>query len=71
MNDHSKVTADHLRRDAYLYVRRSSLYQVALEGVLEPLVQLLLSSTPRCSVTVPTLSCRPPLALLTTLLLPA
>jgi DNA invertase Pin-like site-specific DNA recombinase len=29
MNDHSKVTADHLRRDAYLYVRQSSLYQVA------------------------------------------
>jgi DNA invertase Pin-like site-specific DNA recombinase len=25
----SKVTADHLRRDAYLYVRQSSLYQVA------------------------------------------
>jgi DNA invertase Pin-like site-specific DNA recombinase len=24
-----KVTADHLRRDAYLYVRQSSLYQVA------------------------------------------
>jgi excisionase family DNA binding protein len=29
MNDHSKVTADHLRRDAYLYVRQSSLHQVA------------------------------------------
>ena len=29
MNDQSKVTADHLRRDAYLYVRPSSLYQVA------------------------------------------
>jgi len=30
MNDAStKVTADHLRRDAYLYVRQSSLYQVA------------------------------------------
>jgi hypothetical protein len=29
MNDQSKVTADHLRRDAYLYVRQSSLYQVA------------------------------------------
>ena len=28
MNDH-KVTAEHLRRDAYLYVRQSSLYQVA------------------------------------------
>ena len=28
MNDQSKVTADHLRRDAYLYVRQSSLYQV-------------------------------------------
>src|SRR5664280_1417106 len=25
----TKVTADHLRRDAYLYVRQSSLYQVA------------------------------------------
>jgi len=25
----SKVTADHLRRDAYLYVRQSTLYQVA------------------------------------------
>lgn len=25
----SKVSADHLRRDAYLYVRQSSLYQVA------------------------------------------
>jgi hypothetical protein len=24
MNDQSKVTADHLRRDAYLYVRQSS-----------------------------------------------
>jgi DNA invertase Pin-like site-specific DNA recombinase len=24
-----KVTADHLRRDAYLYVRQSTLYQVA------------------------------------------
>ncbi|MHB1519678.1 MAG: recombinase family protein [Acidimicrobiales bacterium] len=29
MSDQSKVTADHLRRDAYLYVRQSSLYQVA------------------------------------------
>jgi DNA invertase Pin-like site-specific DNA recombinase len=29
MNDQSKVTSDHLRRDAYLYVRQSSLYQVA------------------------------------------
>jgi DNA invertase Pin-like site-specific DNA recombinase len=29
MNDQSKVTADHLCRDAYLYVRQSSLYQVA------------------------------------------
>jgi DNA invertase Pin-like site-specific DNA recombinase len=30
MNDHStKVTAEQLRRDAYLYVRQSSLYQVA------------------------------------------
>src|SRR5450631_2859068 len=30
MNDsQSKVTADHLRRDAYLYVRQSSLYPVA------------------------------------------
>jgi DNA invertase Pin-like site-specific DNA recombinase len=29
MNDQSKVTADHLRRTAYLYVRQSSLYQVA------------------------------------------
>ena len=29
MNDQGKVTADHLRRDAYLYVRQSSLYQVA------------------------------------------
>jgi DNA invertase Pin-like site-specific DNA recombinase len=29
MNDQSKVSADHLRRDAYLYVRQSSLYQVA------------------------------------------
>jgi DNA invertase Pin-like site-specific DNA recombinase len=29
MNDQSKVTADHLRRDAYLYVRQSTLYQVA------------------------------------------
>lgn len=29
MNDQSKVTADHLRRYAYLYVRQSSLYQVA------------------------------------------
>jgi DNA invertase Pin-like site-specific DNA recombinase len=29
INDQSKVTADHLRRDAYLYVRQSSLYQVA------------------------------------------
>jgi DNA invertase Pin-like site-specific DNA recombinase len=29
MNDQNKVTADHLRRDAYLYVRQSSLYQVA------------------------------------------
>ncbi len=29
MHDQSKVTADHLRRDAYLYVRQSSLYQVA------------------------------------------
>jgi DNA invertase Pin-like site-specific DNA recombinase len=29
MNDQSRVTADHLRRDAYLYVRQSSLYQVA------------------------------------------
>ncbi len=29
MNDQSKVTADHLHRDAYLYVRQSSLYQVA------------------------------------------
>lgn len=29
MNDQTKVTADHLRRDAYLYVRQSSLYQVA------------------------------------------
>jgi DNA invertase Pin-like site-specific DNA recombinase len=29
MNDQSKVTAHHLRRDAYLYVRQSSLYQVA------------------------------------------
>ena len=25
----TKVTAEHLRRDAYLYVRQSSLYQVA------------------------------------------
>ena len=25
----TKVTADHLRRDAYLYVRQSTLYQVA------------------------------------------
>ena len=25
----SKVTAGHLRRDAYLYVRQSTLYQVA------------------------------------------
>ena len=24
----SKVSADHLRRDAYLYVRQSSLHQV-------------------------------------------
>ena len=29
MNDQSKVTAEHLHRDAYLYVRQSSLYQVA------------------------------------------
>jgi hypothetical protein len=29
MSDQNKVTADHLRRDAYLYVRQSSLYQVA------------------------------------------
>jgi len=30
MNDtQTKVTAEHLRRDAYLYVRQSSLYQVA------------------------------------------
>jgi DNA invertase Pin-like site-specific DNA recombinase len=30
MNENSsKVTADHLRRDAYLYVRQSTLYQVA------------------------------------------
>jgi len=29
MNDQNKVTADHLRRDAYLYVRQSSMYQVA------------------------------------------
>ncbi|MHB8431729.1 MAG: recombinase family protein, partial [Acidimicrobiales bacterium] len=30
MNDTStKVTAERLRRDAYLYVRQSSLYQVA------------------------------------------
>jgi len=30
MNDtQMKVTAEHLRRDAYLYVRQSSLYQVA------------------------------------------
>lgn len=29
MSNQSKVTADHLRRDAYLYVRQSSLYQVA------------------------------------------
>src|SRR5450755_4139812 len=29
MNDQSKVTADHLRRATYLYVRQSSLYQVA------------------------------------------
>src|ERR1700752_4140348 len=29
MNDQSKVTADHLRRDARLYVRQSSRYQVA------------------------------------------
>jgi len=29
MNDQSKVTANHLRRGAYLYVRQSSLYQVA------------------------------------------
>jgi DNA invertase Pin-like site-specific DNA recombinase len=29
MTDQSKVSADHLRRDAYLYVRQSSLYQVA------------------------------------------
>ena len=29
MNDQNKVTAEHLRRDAYLYVRQSSLYQVA------------------------------------------
>jgi DNA invertase Pin-like site-specific DNA recombinase len=29
MNDQTKVSADHLRRDAYLYVRQSSLYQVA------------------------------------------
>jgi DNA invertase Pin-like site-specific DNA recombinase len=28
MNDQGKVTADHLRRDAYLYVRQSTLYQV-------------------------------------------
>ena len=30
MNDaQSKVTAEHLRRDAYLYVRQSTLHQVA------------------------------------------
>ena len=30
MNENTgKVTADHLRRDAYLYVRQSTLYQVA------------------------------------------
>ena len=29
MNDQGKVTTDHLRRDAYLYVRQSTLYQVA------------------------------------------
>ena len=29
MNNQSKVTAEHLHRDAYLYVRQSSLYQVA------------------------------------------
>jgi type IV pilus biogenesis protein CpaD/CtpE len=28
-NTGGKVTADHLRRDAYLYVRQSTLYQVA------------------------------------------
>jgi len=28
-NSPSKVSTDHLRRDAYLYVRQSSLYQVA------------------------------------------
>jgi DNA invertase Pin-like site-specific DNA recombinase len=27
-----KVTADHLRRDAYLYVRQSTLRQVAEHG---------------------------------------
>jgi hypothetical protein len=34
MNDQSKVTADHLRRDAYLYVHQSSLYQVANSALL-------------------------------------
>jgi DNA invertase Pin-like site-specific DNA recombinase len=29
MSEGSKVTADHLRRDAYLYVRQSTLHQVA------------------------------------------
>jgi DNA invertase Pin-like site-specific DNA recombinase len=29
MSERSKVTADHLRRDAYLYVRQSTLHQVA------------------------------------------
>jgi len=29
MIDSGKVTAQHLRRDAYLYVRQSTLYQVA------------------------------------------
>ena len=28
MNSPSKVTSDHLRRQAYLYVRQSSLQQV-------------------------------------------
>jgi len=27
-----KVTADHLRRDAYLYIRQSTLRQVAENG---------------------------------------
>jgi hypothetical protein len=32
MNDQSKVTADHLRRDAYLYVRQSSLRPPVVES---------------------------------------